>query len=77
MRTYYIISTTNPQVEGWSIYRVCNSRKEAELEIDNIDEFKDKSELHNDIYAQTLLKNSRVVSKTEAERKYHCNDDDF
>ena len=30
MATYYIISTTNPHVNGWDIYGTFNSRKEAE-----------------------------------------------
>ena len=72
MATFYIISTINSRVEGWSIYGTYSSRKEAEKDIFNIDAFIDKSELHRDIEAQTLLKNSRVVSKTEAKQKYHC-----
>lgn len=51
---------------GWEIYGTFNSRKEAEKAIDDIEEFKG-----TDIEADTLNKNSRVVSKTSAMRDYH------
>ena len=66
MATFYIISTTNSLVEGWKIYGTFSSRKEAEKAIDDIEEFKG-----TDIEADTLNKNSRVVSKTSAKRDYH------
>ena len=68
MATYYIISTTNPHVNGWDIYGTFNSRKEAEESIDKISDFKDMSQTHRDIEAQTLLKNAMVVSKTAARK---------
>ena len=68
-RTYFLISTTNSQVEGWSIF---GQGTKTEMEqLSRIHEsFQDNSQLHCDIYAQTLDRNSRVVSKTTARRVY-------
>ena len=65
-KTYYVLSTTNARVEGWKIYDISGSKKDAENAISDI--FKG-----NDIHAETLLKNALVVSKTTAEKKYHVN----
>jgi hypothetical protein len=67
MATFYIISTTNAK-NGWDVYGTFNSRKEAEESIDKISDFKDMSQTHRDIEAQTLLKNAMVVSKTAARK---------
>lgn len=67
-RTYYIISTTNAQVCGWDVWAVCESRQEANRKMDEIPDFKG-----TDIEADTLRKNARIVSKTEA-RKYGINE---
>ena len=75
MATFYIISTTNAHENGWSIFKEYSNRSVAEKEISDVPEFQDHSDNNNDIYAQTLLANARVVSKTEAERKYHLNGD--
>jgi hypothetical protein len=72
--TYVALTTTNPQT-GWSIVAVGHNKTEV----------KDFSEnkLHHDvepghvrdIYADTELKNLRVVSKTKAIREYHIDAD--
>lgn len=67
MATFYIISTINAR-NGWDIYGIFTSRKEAEYGIENVSDFKDLSITHRDIEAQTLLKNAVVVSKTKAKK---------
>ena len=68
-RNYFLISTVNSQVEGWHIFGQ-GSKNEMEKLILNHESFQDNSETHSDIYAQTLCKNARVVSKTKAKRIY-------
>jgi hypothetical protein len=68
-RTYFLISTTNSQVEGWSIFGQGTKKEMEQLSLTH-ESFQDKSELHHDIYAQTLDKNSKVVSKTTAKKVY-------
>jgi hypothetical protein len=70
--TYFLISTTNSQVEGWSIFGQGTKKEMKQLSLTH-ELFQDKSELHCDIYAQTLNKNSKVVSKTTAKRVYKLN----
>jgi hypothetical protein len=67
--TYYLISTTNSQVEGWSIFGQGTKKEMEQLSLTH-ESFQDKTELHSDIYAQTLDKNARVVSKTTAKKTY-------
>jgi hypothetical protein len=67
--TYYLISTTNAQVEGYSIYGRGTKKEMEQLSLTH-ESFQDKTELHSDIYAQTLDKNARVVSKTIAKKTY-------
>lgn len=67
--TYYLISTTNAQVEGWSIFGQGAKKEMEQLSLTN-ESFQDNTELHTNIYAQTLDKNSKVVSKTTAKRVY-------
>lgn len=67
--TYYLISTTNSQVEGWSIFGTGTKKEMEQLALTH-KSFQDLSETHRDIYAQTLDKNSRVVSKTKAKQIY-------
>ena len=71
-RMYYLISTTNSNVFGWNVYGISSSKDELEKIAD--EKFADNSELHNDIEAQTLYKNYRVVCKTDAIRKFHAID---
>jgi hypothetical protein len=61
--TYYLISTINSEECGWSILAEGSKLELAKVEPN---EFKG-----NDIYANTWRKNSKIVSKTIAERKYH------
>ena len=75
-RTYYIISTTNAQIFGWTVFGTYNNRREAEKALPNIPDFEDETELHCDIEAQTLYKNARIASKTEA-KKYGIDDKYF
>ena len=67
--TYFLISTTNSQIESWSIFGQGTKKEMEQLSLTH-ESFQDKSELHCDIYSQTLDKNSRVVSKTTAKRVY-------
>jgi len=73
MATYILISTTNGQLNGWTVYGKGTKKEMEELELSH-PAFQDDSETHCDIYAQTLCKNSRVVCKTTAKRKYHINE---
>ena len=68
-KMYYLISTTNARVFGWSVYGSSSDKEELKKIADK--EFADTTELHCDIEAQTLYKNYRIVPKTEAIRKYH------
>jgi len=72
--TYYLISTTNSQINGWDIFGTGTKQEMEELMLKHLS-FQDTTELHDDIWAQTLCKNSRVVCKTTAKRKYHINED--
>ncbi len=67
--TYFLISTTNAAVNGWSVYGRGSKREMEELR-DSHPAFIDKTPQHRDIYAQTLAKNARVVSKTKARKVY-------
>ena len=68
MATFYIISTTNAQVEGWNVFGTFSSRKEAEEGIEKVSDFIDITPTHRDIWSQTLRKNAIVVSKTQAKK---------
>jgi hypothetical protein len=68
-RIYFLISTTNSRIEGWSIFGRGTKKEMEQLSL-TLEPFLDKSALHRDIYAQTLSKNLRVVSKTTAKRVY-------
>lgn len=63
-RTYFVISTTNAQVLGWSVYGQGTKEECKNIQL-NHNEFQGTH-----IFADTLNKNSRIVSKTEATRKY-------
>lgn len=68
-KTYYLISTTNAQVEGWYIFGQGSKKEMEQLSLTH-ESFQDNTERHSDIYAQTLSKNSKVISKTTAKRVY-------
>ena len=76
MATYILISTTNSQVDGWTVYGTGSKREMSDLRL-NHSAFQDTTETHRDIYAQTLQRNSRVVSKTDAKRLYHIHEDEL
>lgn len=67
--TYYLVSTINSQINGWSIFGIGTKNEMKQLALTH-ESFQDNSETHRDIYAQTLNKNSRVVSKTKAKQIY-------
>lgn len=74
MATFYIISTINAQQNGWEVYGTASTREAAQNGLKNISDFKDNSDIHRDIYAQTLAKNARIVSATWAKRRYGINE---
>lgn len=63
-RIYYVISTLNAQINGWSIYGEGTKKECRQIQLNN-PAFKG-----TDIYADTLNKNSVIVSKTEAKKRY-------
>ena len=63
-RTYFVISTTNAQVEGWSIFGQGTKEECRKIQLN------DTAFQGIDIYADTLNKNSRIVSRTEAKKTY-------
>lgn len=64
MRNYYVISTTNSQIEGWRSFGEGTKEECKKIQLEH-PEFNG-----TDIYSDTLNKNSVIVSKTEAKRKY-------
>jgi len=64
MRTYFVISTINAQIEGWTIYGQGTKGECHQIRLN------DPAFQGTDIYADTLNKNSRIVSRTEAKRKF-------
>ena len=64
LRTYFVISTTNAQVEGWFIYGQGTKEECKKIQLT------DSAFQGTDIYADTLNKNSRIVSNTAAKRKF-------
>ena len=67
LRTYFVISTINSRVEGWSIFGQGTKEECKKIQLT------DSAFQGTDIYADTLNKNSRIVSKTEAKRKFKLN----
>ena len=67
LRTYFVISTINSRVEGWSIFGQGTKEECKKIELT------DSAFQGTDIYADTLNKNSRIVSKTESKRKFKLN----
>ena len=65
-KQYYALTSQNPQLLGWRIVGIGATAAEAECEA--------KAALlplrADDIYAQTDHRNLRIVSKTEAQRRY-------
>lgn len=72
MAEYVAVSTTNAQQNGWEAIVTGNNKKAIEeaakrrIESDHTV----RSTNTIDIYGETLLRNLRVVSKSEAKRKY-------
>jgi len=64
-RTYFVISTTNAQIEGWSIFGQGTKEECKKIQLTH------SSFQGTDIYADTLNKNSRIVSTTEAKRRFN------
>ena len=58
---YIAISTTNAQANGWNV--LARGADKAQVE-----QSADASIVGSDIYAETLRKNLRIVSKTTARR---------
>lgn len=69
MATYALISTTNAAQNGWTVYCV-GTKAQCQATLDNEKDFNG-----TDIWADTLRKNARIVSKTTAKRQYGCFDD--
>jgi len=63
-RTYFVISTTNSIMEGWSIFGQGPKEECKRIQLN------DPAFQGIDIYADTLNKNSRVVSRTEAKKYF-------
>jgi hypothetical protein len=63
-RIYYVISTLNAQINGWSIYGEGTKKECRQIQLNN------PAFQGIDIYADTLNKNSKIVSRTEAKRKF-------
>lgn len=69
MATYVLISTTNAAVNGWTAY--CEGTKqECEHALSTIPDFQG-----TDIWADTLRKNAKIVSKTKAQREFKADSD--
>lgn len=73
MTTYFALTTTNAQQNGWSILAEGTDkttvRAEAEAAIGDI-----RTEIGTDIYRETQHKNLVVVSKSTAQRSYGIRD---
>ncbi len=67
MATYVLISTVNAAQNGWAVY--CEGTK-AQCQV-----CLDKEFNGTDIWADTLRKNARIVSKSTAKRQYGLFDD--
>lgn len=63
-RIYYVISTLNAQMNGWSVYGQGTKKECKQIQLN------DPAFQGTDIYADTLNRNSLIVSKTEAKRKF-------
>jgi len=63
-RNYFVISTTNAQVEGWSVFGQGTKEECKQIQLN------DPAFQGTDIYTDTLNKNSVIVSKTEAKKRY-------
>lgn len=77
----YLVSTLNSELDGWEIV-ASGTKKELELELQALG----KSVWHNkdgskksfsDIYADTMYKNAKIVSKEVAKRGFKINDFDY
>ena len=60
--TYYVISTTNSQVEGWRIFGEGSKPECVTIQLTHAD-FQG-----TDIYADTLNKNSKIVPKGQLKK---------
>ena len=60
--TYYVISTTNAQIDGWKIFGEGTKDECVNIQLAHND-FKG-----TDIYADTLNKNSRIISKGQLKK---------
>lgn len=64
MATYCLVSTTNAAVNGWTVYAE-GTKAQCEKTLDTDPQFNG-----TDIWADTLRKNAKIVSKTKATRNY-------
>lgn len=77
----YLVSTLNSQLDGWEII-ASGTKKELELEMNKLEKSvwynEDGSQkAFSDIYADTMSKNARIVSKEVAKREYKIDDLDY
>ncbi len=66
MSTFYAVSTTNFQMNGYEVFGVANERDIALAQAEEL--------ISQEIYADTLGVNLIVISKTKAIRKYGLSD---
>ena len=81
LKIMYLVSTLNSQLDGWEIV-ASGTKKELELELDALGKSvwynKDGSQkAFSDIYADTMYKNAKIVSKEVAKRDYKINKYDY
>ena len=70
--TYVALSTTNYQTSGMEVFAIADTRDAAEVEAEEriiANNGPLRQECGTNIYTDTLLKNLRVVSKSEAIRR--------
>lgn len=60
--TYYVISTTNSQVDGWRIFGEGSKPECVRIQLTH------KDFQGTDIYADTLNKNSKIVPKGQLKK---------
>ena len=61
-KTYYVISTTNAQIDGWKIFGEGTKDECVNIQLTH------KDFQGTDIYADTLSKNSRIISKGQLKK---------
>lgn len=69
MATYCLVSTINAAVNGWTVYAE-GTKAQCERALDTDPQFNG-----TDIYADTLRKNAKIVSKTKAQREFKADSD--